>query len=558
MKQKMKKGLLYTIITLFIMSMLFSCRPDRESAFNLQHAETLLEQHPDSALILLNKIVPSSLSTEEYAHYCLLMTQARDKNGLPLTSDSLISIAVEYYNDKKDLTTKAKAYYYAGRVNQDMQNTKQAMEYLLRAADFADNSKDYKLQYLIYYYLGDLYFNENLYDSALKMDQQAFYYSQLLNNKSYMVYALRAAASAYSGKNNNDSSIIYYSRALKILPKSDTVTLVTLLNEMGGRYNELGDYSHALQMVNRAININPDKARLIYSFIAKAHIYFKKCQYDSASYYYGKTVDSPELYTKAESYNRLAKIERICGNIDKALFYNDIYLHFRDSIEWQQRSDMIIKMQNIYQHKKTVEKIQYLTLEKNQQKMVLYLISAISLGILFFLVSILLLYRGRKERQTRELEQVVQQEKEESEKAKARLQESELIRIKKEKELLEKEMELRTDFFSRLNNLTFPFLSANDQKGETIRLTDDDWDSIVKNTDAAFDHFSTRLANTFPELKKDEILFCCLIKMRLGLSTLSSVYCLSKDGISKRKERIKKNKMRIEDGRSLDQFLADF
>jgi len=46
--------------------------------------------------------------------------------------------------------------------------------------------------------------------------------------------------------------------------------------------------------------------------------------------------------------------------------------------------------------------------------------------------------------------------------------------------------------------------------------------------------------------------------MKLGLSTLSSVYSLSKDAISKRKERIKKNKMKIEDGRSLDQFLSDF
>ena len=543
---------------LLFVSVLFSCRPDRLSVLNLQHAEALLDQHPDSALIFLNKITPSSLSTEDYAHYCLLMTQARDKNGLPLTSDSLISVAVEYYNDKKNLDVKAKTYFYAGRVNIDMQNTKQAMEYLLKAADFAEDGKDYKLQYLIYYYLGDLYFNENLYDSALKMDKQAFYYSQLLKNKSYMVYALRSIALAYNGKEENHNSLTYYLKALNILPKSDTATLATLLTEIGGRYNELGDYSSALQTVNRAINLSLDRAMLSYSYVIKAYVYFNIHQYDSASYYYKKTLNSPDLYTKTETYNRLSKIERARGNMGEALSYNDIYLHFRDSIEKQQHSDMIIKMQNIYQHKKTVEKIQYLTLEKNQQKMVLYLISAVSLSVLFFLVSILLLYRSRKERQTRELEMVVQLEKEESQKANVRLQESELIRIRKEKELLEKEMELRTDFFSRLNNLTFPFLSANDQKGGVIRLTDDDWDSIVKNTDAAFNHFSTRLANTFPELKKDEILFCCLIKMKLGLSTLSSVYSLSKDGISKRKERIKKNKMRIEEGKSLDQFLADF
>lgn len=538
--------------------MLFSCRPDRESILNLHHAEVLLEQHPDSALIFLNKIIPSSLSTEEYAHYCLLMTQARDKNYLPLTSDSLISVAVEYYNDKKDLDTKAKTYFYAGRVSQDMQNSKQAMEYFLKAADFAEDGKDYKLQYLIYYYLGDLYMKENLFDSALKMYQQAYHYSQCLNNKDYMVYALRNVASAYSGKKDNHNALVYYFKALNLLPKSDTSTLTTLLNEIGSQYNEAGDYSHALYAANRAININSDSTKLLYSYLTKAHVYFNKQQYDSASYYYTKTIDSPNLYTKTDSYYRLTKIERIRGDLLKAFNFNDVYLKCRDSIEEQLHSEMIIKMQNIYQHKKTIEKIQYLTLEKNQQRMVLYLISAISLSVLLFLVSMLLLYHNRKERQTRELELVVQQEKEESQKAKTRLQESELVSIRKEKELLEKEMELRTDFFSRLNNLTFPFLSVNEQKGGNIRFADDDWDSIVKNTDAAFNHFSTRLANTYPDLKRDEILFCCLIKMKLGLSTLSSVYNLSKDGISKRKERIKKNKIKVEDGKSLDQFLSDF
>ena len=155
-------------------------------------------------------------------------------------------MAVEYYNDKKDLAIKAKTYFYAGRVNVDMQNTKQAMEYLLKAADFAEDGKDYKLQYLIYYYLGNLYLNESLYDSALKMYQQAFYYSRLQNNKDYMVYALRNVAFTYSGKGDNRNALVYYFKALNILSKSDTATLVTLLNEIGGRYNDLGDYSHAI------------------------------------------------------------------------------------------------------------------------------------------------------------------------------------------------------------------------------------------------------------------------------------------------------------------------
>lgn len=543
---------------MFVVSMFFSCRHEQQTILDIKQTEALLETRPDSALMMLNKVDPKTLSTSEYASYCLLMTEALGKNQLPITSDSLISVAVEYFNDKGDLETKARAYFYAGWVNQEMQNTKQAMEYFLKAADFAEDGTDYKLQYLIYYYLGDLYFKENLYDSALRVNKQAFRFSKLLNDKSYMVYALRTAALAYSGKGQNDSSIIYYSRAIELLPRSDSATLATLLNEMGGKYNQNGNFTRAIQCVNKAINLKPAYTELLYFYITKAHIYYNFSQYDSAYYYYNKTIGSPNLNTKADSYLKLSDIERRRGNLLKALEYNDVFLNCKDSIEELSHSEMIIKMQNIYQHKKTVEKIQYLTLEKDQQRTFIYLISAISVSVLLLLVTILVLYRSRKESQTRELELAVQKEKEEAQIAKTRLQESELIRIKKEKTLLEKEMELRTDFFNRLNNLTFPFLATVEQKDANIRLTDEDWDSIVKNTDAAFNHFSTRLAKAYPDLKRDEVLFCCLIKMKLGLATLSSVYSLTKDAISKRKERIKKNKMKVEDGRSLDQFLADF
>ncbi len=554
----MKKTFLHTLVLLFLVSMSFSCRPNRQSVFALQHAEILMEEHPDSSLILLKNLKPDLLSTADYARYCLLMTEAIGKNHLSITSDSLISVAVEYFNDKGDIDTKAKTYFYAGWVNQEMQNTKQAMEYFLKAADFAEGGNDYKLQYLIHYYLGNLYFQENLYDSALKMHRIAYYYSRLLNNKDYMAYALRNTAIAYSGKGNNDSALIYYYRSLNVLPKSDTMTLVTLMNEIAGTYNEEGNYGRAIQLVNKALELKQSSTDLSYPYIIKAYAYYNLLQYDSATYYYNKTLYSKDLYTKADSYYKLSKIEKRRGNLLKAFNYNDIYLSYRDSLEKQLHSDMVIKMQNIYQHKKTVEKIQYLTLEKNQQKIILYLISAISVSLLFFLVSMLLLYRNRKERQTSELELTLRQEKEESQMAKVRLQESELIRVKKEKELLEKEMELRTDFFNRLNNLTFPFLTINEQGGVGLSLTDEDWNAIVKNTDAAFNYFSYRLAEAFPELRRDEILFCCLVKMKLGLGTLSSVYNLTKDAISKRKERIRKNKMKIEDGRSLEQFLAEF
>ena len=52
---------------------------------------------PDSSLILLESIPsPEKLSEEDYATWCLLMTQARDKNVEHMTN-SVIGVAVRYF-----------------------------------------------------------------------------------------------------------------------------------------------------------------------------------------------------------------------------------------------------------------------------------------------------------------------------------------------------------------------------------------------------------------------------------------------------------------------------
>ena len=56
----------------------------------------------------------------EKAKYALLLTQAEDKNYILHTSDSLINIAVCYYDSIQDTDLSAKSHYYLGRVYQDL------------------------------------------------------------------------------------------------------------------------------------------------------------------------------------------------------------------------------------------------------------------------------------------------------------------------------------------------------------------------------------------------------------------------------------------------------
>lgn len=114
------------LLRIVICFVLVSCtdgRSEGQVARLLRQAEMCMEECPDSALVYLHQIPdPEKLTGENQADYCLLLTQAMDKNDLPLSSDSLIQIAVGYYSNKGDAECKAKALFYKGRVFQQQGN----------------------------------------------------------------------------------------------------------------------------------------------------------------------------------------------------------------------------------------------------------------------------------------------------------------------------------------------------------------------------------------------------------------------------------------------------
>ena len=79
------------VIFLSLAFCLIACRQYPHIQPLLQETETLMGSRPDSSLILLESIPsPEKLSEEDYATWCLLMTQARDKNYVEHMSNSVI------------------------------------------------------------------------------------------------------------------------------------------------------------------------------------------------------------------------------------------------------------------------------------------------------------------------------------------------------------------------------------------------------------------------------------------------------------------------------------
>ena len=100
----------YIIFCLFSFAM--CTEQPKELLPELSYAESLMQRCPNSALVVLDSMeVPSPSDKFQYATWCLLITQARDKNYVKHTSDSLINIALAYFEKQDDLQDTDDQYH---------------------------------------------------------------------------------------------------------------------------------------------------------------------------------------------------------------------------------------------------------------------------------------------------------------------------------------------------------------------------------------------------------------------------------------------------------------
>lgn len=546
----MKYPALFSIALLLTVALFFSCHRGDPSSEILNRVDTLLEKRPDSALILLKSMNSGSFSDHENARYCLLMTIATIKNSLPVVSDSLIGISLEYYKENGDSLDKAKTFFYAGRVHQEMRDDQEAINHFLKAADYASYSTDNKLNYLIHYYLGDLYFNQNLYNSAIKMQEKAVHFSRMMNDSSYIVYALRNCALSYAGKNMINVALNCYFQALRSLPANETEAHIAILNEIGQRYNNLGKYDIAIKYVDKAIGLKPSPESLFYSDITKGSSYLGLQRLDSAKYYFNKALLSPNIYTRADAFYSLAEIAKREANYKHAYDMMELFRIDMDSIDAQTKSATIIEMENLYHHRKAKEQIQQLILEKKEQTIDFYHWGIGAFVIIVTLSGSFWVYRSNEKKKLQDKSQRLLE------------QENRLIMMR------EKDCRLREDFFRKLNRVKkIPSLGLSDEKGNNlssdattkISLSDHEWEELIRNIDVAYDHFSDRLKKAYPNLNNQDIRLCCLVKIKVARNDLANIFCITPQSVKTTKYRIKKDKMGINDREiTLDHFLENF
>lgn len=156
---------------IFLLVLIFAasgCSRNKELLKDLQIAESLMTSRSDSALAILQPYERVRISPQKVrAYYALLYTQARDKNYIDDTNDSLISIAVNYYSKKNDYERLFVSLYYLGRIYENSGQFDIALLTFTRAEQLTGKVNNDNAKGLLYSRIARMYISCYDYNKAV-------------------------------------------------------------------------------------------------------------------------------------------------------------------------------------------------------------------------------------------------------------------------------------------------------------------------------------------------------------------------------------------------------
>lgn len=380
------------ILNLLFFFCLVACGDGTSVSPLLIEAEKYMNERPDSALLLLDSIAhPENLSQEQNALWCLLLTQAQDKNIITPTSDSLINVAVDYFEKTDNMERKAQAYYCQGRVLTDMLLFDKAIISYLKAEEMVLQTTDYNLQARIYNHLGDLYDKTSFYEDALSCYQKAYDSYKLANNLLGVAFVLRDIGSSYEYQNQLDSATSYLKKSLEISDENGWNDLSrSLLVCLGNICESQSSYSEAVEYLYKSMS-GVEEDNLSYSlYYSLGYLYRQVGLSDSAFYYLNKAMDSSDLYIQCQLNREFSVLFFESKDYETAFEYNERYILLRDSIEHIYQPEKLAEIEARYNYDKLINEKSQLALKK---KNAILFFSILILALLFFIFIVFIRYQ---------------------------------------------------------------------------------------------------------------------------------------------------------------------
>lgn len=541
------------IISIVLWSMfLVACGPDRRVAL----AEKLMaEKETDSAIAVMQAIKEpqNNLTDRDYALYALLLSEAMHrKQQLNAETDTLLLPAIKYFSESGDSLYAERALYCKAHLDRRLYRMKDAMQSFLKALLFLQGSGNDEQLYRVNTWLGVVCLNQEEYEGKMRYSKEALKAALRMDNLFYKNLALCDIATGYYFLNRLDSAL-YYAQAAYDAAIADSLPsqLPHVYTDLGSIYAKMGENGKALEYIDKAIGLRSrkDTLAILGLYADKVDLFGKLGQYDSAYHYFRKAVASPNLATQADAYNHMSGAYYKMGRCNEAYSLLLRFTELADSVRKQRHTAEVIALQELYKHEQlSVENLYWRTQAAERQSNV-YLMATLSLLSLWIASTIYFFYWRNRRRLVEQQHQLASQQEELHHQRQVTTE-----NLQRMAEMEQKETRLKETFFRRLNQRIVQEI----EKGSNILLSDDDWEDIVQNADIIFDNFTRRLQQHYPALNKEDLRYCCMVKMQLSQLEMSQIMHLEKDSVKKRLKRIRMEKMKADSGVTLEELLRRF
>lgn len=541
------------IISVVLWSMfLVACGPDRRVAL----AEKLMaEKETDSAIAVMQEIKEpqNNLTDRDYALYALLLSEAMHrKQQLNAETDTLLLPAIKYFSESGDSLYAERALYCKAHLDRRLYRMKDAMQSFLKALLFLQGSGNDEQLYRVNTWLGVVCLNLEEYEGKMRYSKEALKAALRMDNLFYKNLALCDIATGYYFLNRLDSAL-YYAQAAYDAAIADSLPsqLPHVYTDLGSIYAKMGENGKALEYIDKAIGLRPrkDTLAILGLYADKVDLFGKLGQYDSAYHYFRKAVASPNLATQADAYNHMSGAYYKMGRCNEAYSLLLRFTELADSVRKQRHTAEVIALQELYKHEQlSVENLYWRTQAAERQSNV-YLMATLSLLSLWIASTIYFFYWRNRRRLVEQQHQLASQQEELHHQRQVTTE-----NLQRMAEMEQKEARLKETFFRRLNQRIVQEI----EKGSNILLSDDDWEDIVQNADIIFDNFTRRLQQHYPALNKEDLRYCCMVKMQLSQLEMSQIMHLEKDSVKKRLKRIRMEKMKADSGVTFEELLRRF
>ena len=390
---------------LIILCLFLGCSDRKEYTTAIEKAKSLMCSHPDSSLAILKGMEADAdhFSTNLRMQYLLYLTDAKNKNFVDFTSDSLTTELVNYFDASGTKEERMLAHYLQGRALADIGESPEAIQEYYNALEYADTVTCTKGTYNLNTLIG------------IYGQMSAVFHEQNLPNDE--IWAIKKYIDCV--KQTGDS-IRYYGektqliRPLFLLGKKDTI--LSIIKDSYNSLDKLGYHKDAAELLAVPIFIyierhNLKKAKELMDIfehqsglfdkngnIAKGreYYYFSKGTYelqlgklDSAEYYFRKLMPY-----STDAYHGMMQVYQSKKNIDSVVYYSKLREAALDSLHNKMQIDVVHQTAALYNYNRS-QKIA----EKEKTKAHNAKLVAINCVVVFlFVVSLLSIYYHHNQR----------------------------------------------------------------------------------------------------------------------------------------------------------------